>query len=169
MWSAHFLLYHPTLWEAKSKSETTLLIYHKSKWYRKEKFSQTHHISAFSSRNGCGQSLKVAWWASKQGNWVNQSLMCLSEKAGNLSHDCDEFPFKNGNTHPLGYRILQLFLLHRWTFRKRQRCFEMRVTVHLLLGSTWISVMSIFPGDFPFISAFRTDQIFLLNDTRFFK
>lgn len=31
------------------------------------------------------------------------------------------------------------------------------------------SAMNIFPGDFPFTSAFRTGQIFLLNDTRFFK
>lgn len=96
----------------------------------------------------------------KQGNWVNQSLMSLSEKAGRLSHDCDEFPFKNGNTHPLGYRILQLFLLHRWTFHRRQRCFETRVNARLLPGSTWISVMSIFPGDLPFISALGLTKSF---------
>lgn len=40
--------------------------------------------------------------------------------------------------------------------------------MYTLLYSTWISVMPIFPGDFPFISAFMADQAFLLNGTKCF-
>lgn len=66
----------------------------------------------------------------KQENWLNQSLMCLSEMAGSHSHDCDEFPSTNGNLHPFGYRTSQLFSFKRWAFLRRWRYFERMVNVH---------------------------------------
>lgn len=72
---------------------------------------KVHHISAFSSWDGCAQESEggLVSIEAKKGNQVNQSLMCLPEEARRLSHEGDEFSFKNENTHPLGYRILQFY------------------------------------------------------------
>lgn len=92
-----------------------------------ERTQKVHHISPFSSWDRCVQESEDGSMSLETNKASGESHLtqCLSEKAGGHFHAGDEF-FKNGNTHPLGYRTLQLFLPRRW-IPHRRRVFRPRL------------------------------------------